>query len=103
MTSNSSKKLDRPVPQLRTTVTIIAAVFAALAALAISNFAPVNAATGSVSTIKGAGTKGFISEFLDGSTITDSPIFDNQGNIGIGTLTPEASAVKFWPSTSTWA
>ena len=90
MLSNLNRKPRSLVPQLRTTVTIVAAAFAALAALAIGSLVPANAATGSLSTIKGVGQQGFISEFLDGSTIANSPIFDNQGNIGVGTVTPLA-------------
>ena len=47
-------------------------------------------AASSVFSIKGAGTAGYISKFLDNSTIVNSGIFENLGNIGIGTAAPQA-------------
>jgi hypothetical protein len=47
-------------------------------------------AASSVFTIKGAGTAGYISKFLDSSTIVNSGIFEYLGNIGIGTAVPQA-------------
>jgi hypothetical protein len=47
-------------------------------------------AANSVFTIKGAGTAGYISKFLDSSTIVNSGIFEYLGNIGIGTAVPQA-------------
>jgi hypothetical protein len=47
-------------------------------------------AASSVFSIKGAGTAGYISKFLDNYTIGNSGIFDYLGNIGIGTAAPQA-------------
>jgi hypothetical protein len=47
-------------------------------------------AASSVFSIKGAGTAGYISKFLDNSTIVNSGIFEYLGNIGIGTAAPQA-------------
>jgi hypothetical protein len=56
---------------------------------AVASQTRANAAS-SVFTIKGAGTAGYISKFLDNSTIVNSGIFEYLGNIGIGTATPQA-------------
>lgn len=47
-------------------------------------------AASSVFSIKGAGTAGYISKFLDNYTIGNSGIFEYLGNIGIGTTAPQA-------------
>jgi hypothetical protein len=57
--------------------------------IAASTQTQVNAAN-SVSTIKGDGTAGYITKFLDRYSIGNSGIFENLGNIGIGTATPQA-------------
>jgi hypothetical protein len=41
-------------------------------------------------TIKGAGTAGYLSKFLDNYTIGNSGIFEYLGNVGIGTAAPQA-------------
>jgi len=69
--------------------------FAALAAMVFSLLVSVSTqtkvnATTVLNTIKGYGTAGSLSEFRDGGTIGNSPIFDTLGNIGIGTNTPGA-------------
>lgn len=69
--------------------------FAALAVItvaiiwAMAGQTPVSAAN-NVSTMKGVGTAGYISKFLDNYTIGNSGIFEYLGNIGIGTATPQA-------------
>jgi hypothetical protein len=57
--------------------------------LVMASQTQVNAA-GNTSTIKGVGTAGYISKFLDTYTIGNSGIFDYLGNIGIGTAAPQA-------------
>lgn len=47
-------------------------------------------ATGTVNPIKGVGTAGYLSKFLDNYTIGSSAIFEHLGNIGIGTAAPQA-------------
>jgi hypothetical protein len=56
---------------------------------AVASQTRANAAS-SVFTIKGAGTAGYITKFLDNYTIGNSGIFENLGNIGIGTAAPQA-------------
>jgi hypothetical protein len=51
---------------------------------------PASASTSISNTIKGGGNANFISKFLDGATIGNSGIYENLGNIGIGTATPQA-------------
>ncbi|MBZ5615534.1 MAG: collagen-like protein [Acidobacteriia bacterium] len=57
--------------------------------LVLANQTQVSAAN-NVSTIKGVGTAGYISKFLDTYTIGSSGIFEYLGNIGIGTAAPQA-------------
>ena len=47
-------------------------------------------ASNNIGTIKGVGTAGYVSKFLDNYTIGNSGIFEYLGNIGIGTATPQA-------------
>ncbi len=47
-------------------------------------------ASSNLSIIKGGGTAGYLSKFLDSYTVVNSGIFDNLGNIGIGTAAPQA-------------
>jgi hypothetical protein len=47
-------------------------------------------AASNVFSIKGVGTAGYISKFLDNYTIGNSGIFEYLGNIGIGTAAPQA-------------
>jgi len=56
---------------------------------AMASQTQVNAAS-NVFTIKGVGTAGYISKFLDNYTIGNSGIFEYLGNIGIGTAAPQA-------------
>ena len=56
---------------------------------AVTSQTQANAAS-SVFTIKGAGTAGYISKFLNNYTIGNSGIFENLGNVGIGTAAPLA-------------
>jgi hypothetical protein len=57
--------------------------------LAASTQSPVGAAS-SESTIKGIGSAGYITKFLNNYTIGNSGIFEYLGNVGIGTATPQA-------------
>jgi hypothetical protein len=56
---------------------------------AMANQTEVNAASNTF-TIKGVGKAGYISKFLDNYTIGNSGIFEYLGNIGIGTVAPQA-------------
>jgi hypothetical protein len=49
-----------------------------------------SASTNTANTIKGVGSANFIAKFLDGVTISNSGIYENLGNIGIGTAVPQA-------------
>jgi hypothetical protein len=66
-------------------ITIIAVAFI----WAMTSQTQANAAS-SVFTIKGTGTAGYISKFLNNYTIGNSGIFEYLGNIGIGTAAPQA-------------
>lgn len=77
----------RSVKRAKTGITVLAGTLAISAIWAIAFQVPAGAA-GTLGTIKGFGTAGFISKFLDTSTIVNSGIFENQGNVGIGTVTP---------------
>jgi hypothetical protein len=57
--------------------------------LAASTQTPVGAAS-SESTIKGIGSAGYITKFLNNNSIGNSGIFENLGNVGIGTANPQA-------------
>ena len=46
------------------------------------------AVEGSGQTVTGSGGTGSIPEFKSSTTIGNSPIFDLNGNVGIGTMTP---------------
>src|ERR1019366_5423248 len=65
------------------------AVIAVAFIWAMASQTQVNAAS-NVFTIKGVGTAGYISKFLDNYTIGNSGIFEYLGNIGIGTAAPQA-------------
>lgn len=65
------------------------AVIAVAFIWAMARQTQVNAAS-NVFTIKGVGTAGYISKFLDNYTIGNSGIFEYLGNIGIGTAAPQA-------------
>lgn len=62
-----------------------------LLALAMS-LVPVRplAASATTNPIKGVGSANFIAKFLDAATIVEAGIFENLGNVGIGTVTPQA-------------
>lgn len=51
---------------------------------------PASASTSTANAIKGGGTANFIAKFLDGATIGNSGIYENLGNVGVGTATPQA-------------
>ncbi|HEY2472712.1 MAG TPA: collagen-like protein [Terracidiphilus sp.] len=69
------------------TATLTAIVGALL--LAAATQTPVNASI-SVSPMKGNGTTGYVAKFIDEYSIGNSGIFESLGNIGIGTITPQA-------------
>jgi hypothetical protein len=75
--------------------TAVRASFAALAVItvafiwAMTSQTQANAAS-NVFTIKGVGTAGYISKFLDNYTIGNSGVFEYLGNVGIGTAAPQA-------------
>lgn len=56
---------------------------------AITSQSVVNAAN-SVFPIKGTGTAGYISKFMDGRAIVNSGIVEYLGNVGIGTVAPQS-------------
>jgi len=89
MLSELGVRIRRGVRQLRTGATVLAGGLVVLAVWMIVGQVPVGAAS-TLGTIKGFGTGGFISKFLDNYTIVSSGIFENQGNVGIGTTTPLA-------------
>jgi hypothetical protein len=72
----------------RTDIVALAVITVALI-WAMASQTPANAAS-SVFTIKGTGTAGYISKFLNNYTIGNSGIFEYLGNIGIGTAAPQA-------------
>ena len=89
MLSRMGGKVRSGVTQPRTGVPALAGVLAVLAVWMIAGQAPVGASN-TLGTVKGYGSPGFVSEFLDNYTIVSGGIFDSQGNIGIGTTTPFA-------------
>src|SRR5579864_1027268 len=82
-------RIRRGVRQLRKGAIVLAGGLVVLAVWMTVGQVPVGAAS-TLGTIKGFGTGGFISKFLDNYTIVSSGIFENQGNVGIGTTTPLA-------------
>lgn len=79
----------RSFTRLRTGIVVLGCSLAIAAIWILTVQVPVRAAS-TFGTIKGAGAKGFLGEFLDNYTVVSSPIFDSQGNIGIGTTLPVA-------------
>jgi hypothetical protein len=73
---------------VRTSIVTLAVITVAFI-WAIASQTRANAAS-SVFTIKGAGTAGYITKFLNNYTIGNSGIFENLGNIGVGTAAPQA-------------
>ena len=43
-----------------------------------------------ISGVDGTGTANYLSKWLDANTITNSLVYDNGTNVGIGTTSPEA-------------
>lgn len=78
--------------QVTAAARIVIGTFAVIAAAFIWTLASQTqvSAANNVSTIKGVGTAGYISKFLDNYTIGSSGIIEYLGNIGIGTATPQA-------------
>lgn len=81
----------RPARRKGATRTITAAIAAILVAflLAAATQNPVTASI-SVSPMKGNGTTGYVAKFIDEFAVGNSGIFESLGNIGIGTITPQA-------------
>jgi len=73
---------------VRTSIVALAVITIAFI-WAMTSQTQANAAS-STFTIKGIGTAGYLSKFLDNSTIGNSGIFEYLGNIGIGTAAPQA-------------
>ncbi len=88
MFSRFNEKIRHAPGHLRTGITVLGGILAFTVAWALIGQVPVGAAN--LGTIKGFGSGGFISKFLDNYTIVNSGIFENQGNVGIGTVTPSA-------------
>ena len=89
MFSQISTRVLTTMKQLRSRTIILAGTLALVAACMIAAQSPVGA-TSTLSQIKGFGTPGYISKFLDNYSIVASGIFENQGNVGIGTTNPTA-------------
>jgi hypothetical protein len=79
---------NKLTPAIRTSAAALAVITVAFI-WAMASQTQVSAAN-NVSTIKGVGTANYISKFLDNYTIGSSGIFENLGNIGIGTTAPQA-------------
>lgn len=72
-------------------ITGLVAVFVVLGfAYSLIALRPASASTTTSNTIKGGGTANFISKFLDAATVGNSGLYENLGNVGIGTATPQA-------------
>jgi hypothetical protein len=69
---------------------MVAAAMIAVALVWAMTFQTKATAANNTFTIKGIGTAGYISKFLDNYTIGNSGIFEYLGNIGIGTAVPHA-------------
>lgn len=87
--STLGTKLRQQFARRKTGIVLIAGTVSVLAFWMIVAQLPAGA-TASTNTIKGAGTPNFISKFLDGSTIGNAAIYENLGNVGIGTANPLA-------------
>jgi hypothetical protein len=68
-------------------VAIVSAFVITVAMIAIQ--APVHAGS-PVNPIKGVGNVNYISKFLDAYTIGNSSLYENAGNVGVGTTAPQA-------------
>jgi hypothetical protein len=84
----SQANRNKLTPAVRTSAGALAVITVAFI-WAMASQTQVNAAS-NVFTIKGVGTAGYISKFLDNYTIGNSGIFEYLGNIGIGTAAPQA-------------
>ncbi len=73
---------------VKTSLVALATITAAFI-LAMASQTQVNAEN-NFHPIKGAGTAGYISKFLDNYTIGNAGIFEYLGNVGIGTAAPQA-------------
>jgi len=79
---------SKPTNAVKTGAAALAAIIVAFLVSSASQ-TQVKAAS-SLNTIKGAGTAGYFTKFLDNYTIGNSGIFEYLGNIGIGTAAPQA-------------
>jgi hypothetical protein len=79
---------NKLTPAVRTSAAALAVITVAFI-WAMASQTQLNAANNTFP-IKGAGTAGYISKFLDNYTIGNSGIFEYLGNIGIGTAAPQA-------------
>lgn len=91
--AEQEKRLSQSNPSrhkfaIRMGVTSVGATLVAFL-LAASTQTPAGAAT-SESNIKGIGSAGYITKFLSSYAIGNSGIFENLGNVGIGTANPQA-------------
>ena len=89
MLSKFNDNIRCAIRHRKTGFKVCAGVLTILVIWLIAAQAPVGAAS-TLGTIKGVGTAGFLSKFLDNYTIVNSGVFENQGNVGIGTSTPQA-------------
>ncbi|HLZ42794.1 MAG TPA: hypothetical protein VKQ11_17635 [Candidatus Sulfotelmatobacter sp.] len=89
MFSQFTNRVSATIKYLRSRAIVGAGALAFIAVCMIAAQSPVGA-TSTLSQIKGFGTPGYISKFLDNYTIVASGIFENQGNVGIGTTNPTA-------------
>lgn len=79
---------NKLISAVRTSVVAVTTITIAVI-WSMTSHTQANAAS-SVFSIKGAGTAGYISKFLNNYTIGNSGIFEYLGNIGIGTASPQA-------------